>query len=72
VQLDPVDEAFRLLVEDLRRDREAKPSQTTNFREIIPVLLFAVGVLCAGLAWINYSDAWVELFGLFKDQHTVQ
>jgi hypothetical protein len=41
-------------------------------RDFILAILLAVAISWAGIAWINYSDAWMELFGPFQDQHTGQ
>jgi hypothetical protein len=71
---DPVSEAFRQIVEDLRRDRAigARPPQMITARGFILAILLAVAISCAGIAWINYSDAWGYLFAPFKDQQTSQ
>jgi hypothetical protein len=70
---DPVSEAFGRVVEDLRRDRTIRPPQMITVRDfIILAILLAVAISCAGIAWINYSDAWAYLFGPFEDQQTSQ
>jgi hypothetical protein len=71
VRPDPVSEAFRRIMEDLRRDRAIGAPQIT-VRDFILAVLLAVAILCAGIAWINYSDAWMDLFGPFVDQQTGQ
>jgi hypothetical protein len=68
----PVSEAFRRVVEDLRRDRAIGPPQMITVRDFILAILLAVAISCAGIAWINYSDAWAYLFGPFEDQQTSQ
>jgi hypothetical protein len=68
---DPVSEAFRQIVEDLRRDRAmGPPPQMITARDFILAILLAAAISCAGIAWINYSDAWMDLFGPFEDQQT--
>jgi hypothetical protein len=69
---DPVSEAFRRVVEDLRQDRAMEPPQMITARDFILAILLAAAISCAGIAWINYSDAWMELFGPFEDQQTSQ
>jgi hypothetical protein len=39
-------------------------------RDFILAMLLAVAISCAGIAWINYSDAWACLFGPSEDQQT--
>ena len=41
-------------------------------RDFILAMLLAVAISCAGIAWINYSDAWAYLFAPFEDQQTSQ
>jgi hypothetical protein len=68
---DPVSEAFRQIVEDLRRDRAIGPSQMITVRDFILAVLLAVMIACAGIAWV-YSDRWMDLFRPFEDQQTGQ
>jgi hypothetical protein len=68
----PVSEAFRRIVEDLRRDRAIGPPRMITARDFILAILLAVAISCAGIAWINYSDAWAYLFGPFEAQQTSQ
>jgi hypothetical protein len=69
---DPVSEAFGRVVEDLRRDRAIGRPQMITARDFILAILLAVAISCAGIAWINYSEAWAYLFGPFEDQQTSQ
>ncbi len=63
----PVGEAFRRVLEQLRRDREAGPSQSViNKWDIILVLLITVVISCAGIAWIE--DTWPPLLSPFGRQ----
>jgi hypothetical protein len=69
---DPVSEAFRQIVEDLRRDRAIGPPQKITVRDFILAILLAVAISCAGIAWVSCSDAWAYLFAPFEDQQTSQ
>jgi hypothetical protein len=69
---DPVSEAFRQIVEDLRRDHAIGPHQMITVRDFILAILLAVAISCAGIAWVSYSDAWAYLFAPFEDQQTSQ
>jgi hypothetical protein len=68
---DPVSEAFRQIVEDLRRDRAIGPPQMITVRDFILAILLAVAISCAGIAWV-YSDRWTDLFRPFEDAQTSQ